>query len=125
MNERRRTDRRRVYLAATIVPDPGRPSFDCIVKNLSATGAMIVVPPGETMPLEFKIVFTRTGEARRAVSEWRHQQSFGIRFCDAYVSDNPTQDRSLMVDGLGRTLLEERIEHVITGRRPVGSQEGF
>ena len=41
MREQRRSDRRRTYLAARIVFNERSSTLDCVIRNLSRTGAML------------------------------------------------------------------------------------
>lgn len=57
--------------------------FECIVENLSSTGAKLVVPMDQQMPtLEFDVSFYEESIVRRAIIMWRLDRMVGVKFLD-------------------------------------------
>ncbi len=86
MEERRRSLRRRVLKSAKIVFNHDRSVVDCTVRNLSAEGALLVLPNTTGVPAHFDLVL----EARRLACDvvWRHDQRLGVRCVDR-AQDGP------------------------------------
>lgn len=95
MSERREATRKRVYLGGRIVHRYIRSDTNCLLRNLSPTGARIVV--GATIPLpdRFDIVIDHCGTTRSAEAIWRSGDAMGIRF----VTDAPERERLHTVGG--------------------------
>ena len=77
--DRRDTDRRRVYLGADIVIGAGFSPADCLVKNLSQTGAKILAND-RIMPLCFALRVHKTGAQHNARIVWSRGQETGVCF---------------------------------------------
>ena len=82
MSERRQSTRRRTYLG-------GRASFEklavtdeCLVRDLSAGGARVVLSGSTPMPNAFDLTLRESGETRPVRVVWRD----GIRLGAAYAS---------------------------------------
>jgi hypothetical protein len=62
----------------------GEERLDCIIANLSTTGAKLIVPTGQEMPSsEFELALQDPDGTRRAVVMWRLVDLVGFRFVDA------------------------------------------
>lgn len=73
MDEKRRAPRRRVLKAATIVFNDHRSVFNCTVRNLSETGALLKLDNTLSIPGRFSLVLEEhivpCEVARRGLSE--------------------------------------------------------
>jgi hypothetical protein len=78
--EKRLAKRSRVFFGGEILIDSDIPSVECHVKNISASGANIVVLSGNLLPSEFDLVIRKTGERQRAVVTWNCGRQIGIAF---------------------------------------------
>ena len=78
-SERRQKARRRVYLGAGIVIGSEFPPVDCLVKNLSQTGAKILAND-RIMPLCFALHINKTGVQHDAAIVWRRGPEIGVSF---------------------------------------------
>ncbi len=79
--ERRSERRARTLKTAKIVFNHGHSVFDCRVRNLSASGALIEVQSMRGIPEQFEIVLD--GATRRACAVlWCSGRLMGIRFDD-------------------------------------------
>jgi hypothetical protein len=74
---KRSTDRRRVFKAGKIVIGQGVSVFNCTVRNVSETGAMLTVPNAITLPEQFELRWD--GNVRQCVVVWRKTDSLGVR----------------------------------------------
>jgi hypothetical protein len=79
MNEQRRSPRRRVLKAGTISFGTAA-GIDCVVKNISDTGALISVESSVGVPNNFTLVIRADSLKREAVVKWRRARSIGIAF---------------------------------------------
>lgn len=54
--------------------------IDCVVKDISASGARLRVPDAGAVPQEFELLFKQTGEYRPAHVRWRRKTEVGVSF---------------------------------------------
>ncbi len=78
MLERRQSRRGRTYLGGKVAFDNRFCTMDCIVRNLSQNGAMLVFPGPVMVPAVFDIQIHNQGESRRARIIWRTETEIGI-----------------------------------------------
>ena len=80
-SERRIAPRQRVLKRAKVIFNNGFSTLDCVVRNVSATGALLTLAEAVHMPKEFKI---KIGEdaVRPARLVYRRTMFAGIRFAD-------------------------------------------
>jgi hypothetical protein len=53
----------------------------CLMVNVSATGAKLIMPDPSEVPDSFVLVLSKKGEVRRQCEvTWRSQKSIGVRF---------------------------------------------
>ena len=79
MEERRRCVRTRTLKSATIIIDPKTSALDCIVRNLSPDGALLLIP-SLAVPDRFDLIFS-TSRARHACRvAWRGSDRVGVAF---------------------------------------------
>jgi hypothetical protein len=64
--------------ALVLLPD--RTSIDCLVTNLSAFGARLVLPGAQALPETLKLKMLATGELRRARLAWQRGCDAGLSF---------------------------------------------
>jgi hypothetical protein len=77
--EQRRAVRRRVQCRASLASNERAPRQDCIVFDLSHTGARILVDAGVKLPSEFLLLLSRN-VSRRCKLVWRNERQAGVRF---------------------------------------------
>lgn len=82
MDERRSSPRRRTFLGALLRRLGGPPLADCIVRDLSKTGARLYVEQPVALPGEIELEITKTGERFRAEVVWSGRDSYGVRFSE-------------------------------------------
>lgn len=95
MTEVRASDRTRSFLKAVIEFSNGAAKIDCIVKNISATGARIDVTAAVSIPKDFNLNIPHRGEVFRSQMIWRENNSMGVRFLSTQpVEDEPRRSDS-------------------------------
>ncbi|MEE9313293.1 MAG: PilZ domain-containing protein [Rhizobiaceae bacterium] len=78
--ERRSSTRQRMLKSGTVSPDGRLSVFDCVVKNMSETGARIKVQAQQSIPNE--LIFMLKGSSIKADARviWRHEKEIGLQF---------------------------------------------
>ena len=85
--ERRSAPRMRVLKRAKIVFNNGFSTFDCIVRNISATGALLTIDDSVHLPKEFRIRIGEEQAVRPAELIYRRSMFAGIRFLDVELRE--------------------------------------
>jgi hypothetical protein len=80
MEERRSHQRRRVLRSARIVFNDKRSSIDCIVRNLSETGARLQVESASGIPPFFDLLIMGEDRYRHCRLMWNAGGTLGITF---------------------------------------------
>ncbi len=78
--ERRRAPRHRVLMRGLIVTSDLLSTTECTIRNLSSTGARLRLDGLSSPPDQFELLFTRTGERRRAQVRWQNGADLGVEF---------------------------------------------
>lgn len=100
--ERRRAPRMRVLKRAKLIFNGGFSTFDCIVRNISATGALLTIDDSVQLPKEFRIRIGEEQAIRPAELIYRRSMFAGIRFLDLGdrgVGGVPSQTRAAAYGG--------------------------
>jgi hypothetical protein len=82
MSDKRSMVRSRSYLTGKIVYNHGACTLECVVRNMSATGAKLQVSEAVTVPAEFDLVLSHNDQ-RRASLRWRSGDEVGVEFVSA------------------------------------------
>lgn len=82
MSEHRRAQRTRTFLGARAVFNSGLSSVECQVRDLSETGAKLIVDEPSYLPEEFQLEVPRRGLSCKAKVRWRSSDAVGIQFVD-------------------------------------------
>jgi hypothetical protein len=77
--ERRRAPRQRTLKAGRIVIDPHAPVLECIVRNLSPGGALLLVP-SLAVPDRFELVLAANHARHKCRVVWRAPDRVGVEF---------------------------------------------
>lgn len=83
--DKRKAPRQRTLKGAKIVFKEGAFTYDCIVKNLSATGVQLAVSSSDGIPNRFQLVFDDHSPTRTCLVVWRSATRLGVVF------DTPSQ----------------------------------
>lgn len=82
MLDRRKEHRGRTYLGGQAVFNNRWSTIDCLVRNMSESGARLEFPGSVFLPEEFELVIRQRGNSRRVRIAWREAKSLGISFLD-------------------------------------------
>jgi hypothetical protein len=80
--DKRRAQRKEVFGHAIIVA-PGLRA-DCVIRDLSATGAKLGVSWRVKLPKEFDVVLVKTNSTRHVSLRWRRGDFAGVQFDVSY-----------------------------------------
>ncbi|MAU97066.1 MAG: hypothetical protein CMP81_14450 [Fulvimarina sp.] len=126
--ERRSAPRMRVLKRAKIVFNNGFSTFDCIVRNISATGALLTIDDSVHLPKEFRIRIGEEQAVRPAELIYRRSMFAGIRFLDVELREpaaagNAPADAAAAADGADpaqhggiRRIIPEILPEAVTTR---------
>jgi hypothetical protein len=78
MLDRRREQRRRSLLGARLSFNHRQSLFDCVIRNFSASGALLVFADPTLLPTDFDIQVAQWKEAFRARLVWRRAEQVGV-----------------------------------------------
>lgn len=114
--------RHKVFLKARITFNRGASSFDCIVRELSAVGARLVLSETSMLPETFDLHIPQKGKTYRSALRWRREDGVGVAFPDEVglavpptnVPDNSGTEASRIF--LLRRLGELEVENVALRR---------
>ena len=82
MEERRRAQRHRTLKAGRIVIDQNSSALDCIVRNLSSNGALLLVS-SLAVPDRFELLFSANRARHECRVAWRAMDRVGVEFKQA------------------------------------------
>lgn len=88
MTENRREPRKRTFLKGRIVFNSGKSSMDCLVRDISTSGARIVLDETMVLPERFSLEIPQKDTVFRAKLQWRHEDGVGV-LIDASSEDAP------------------------------------
>ena len=77
--ERRRAPRGRVLLSGKMVYGSGF-TADCAIRDLSATGACVILPKHQVSPPDLYLIVVRDGVAHRSRTTWTRYPLAGLAF---------------------------------------------
>ncbi|TAL77011.1 MAG: PilZ domain-containing protein [Beijerinckiaceae bacterium] len=80
--EKRANDRIRSFLRAQIIFNNRMTTIECIIKNISATGARVALDETLAVPTEFDIYIPTRNRSHRARLVWRDKESIGVDFLE-------------------------------------------
>ena len=83
MQEQRRLPRQRVLKGAIIFFNQERSSVDCVVRNLTTTGARLALESTNFVPDRFDLLIKQEHQLYPAELVWRGAKDIGIRFTGA------------------------------------------
>ncbi len=78
--DRRKSTRKRTLKAAQIQTLDGKSTFDCVVRNLSLHGALLVLPSTVGVPAEFHLMMPSESRAIPCRVAWRDIKRLGVSF---------------------------------------------
>lgn len=80
--EARRAKREKVHYSAWVQVDSSRAPIECLIKDMSDSGARLELPPViRSLPFRFALWLDREGKVQRTCEVvWRRAYSVGVRF---------------------------------------------
>lgn len=115
--EQRKQPRLRVLLKGRIYFNNGSSSIDCLVRDMSATGARLMLSETATLPEKFDLYIPQKERTYRASLRWRREDGIGVTFDEG---DNARQDTAvpeMTVSALLRRVTELETENAVLKRR--------
>ncbi|MDQ6433570.1 PilZ domain-containing protein [Mesorhizobium sp. LHD-90] len=76
--DRRQEDRRRVFKGARLTFNKGYGAFECVVRNVSESGARLVFGDTSAIPSHFDLLMSGEERARKATVRWRSVTALGV-----------------------------------------------
>jgi PilZ domain-containing protein len=76
----RKARRKRTLLSGKLAYGAGAFSIDCVISDLSETGARVQVQPGATIPEQIYLIHLRARTAYQAKVAWRRGDFAGLEF---------------------------------------------
>ena len=84
--EKQREPRTRTLKTAHIVFNDGGSVIDCVVRNLSSGGALLLLPSVFGVPETFELLIDSDGSLRAARTIWKGHGKIGVAFGKAPTS---------------------------------------
>lgn len=82
MSEHRRELRQRTFLKGRIIFNNGASSMDCLVRDMSASGARLALSQSAILPDSFDLLIPAKEKTYRSSLCWRRSDGVGIVFAD-------------------------------------------
>lgn len=92
MSEKRSAARVRSFLKGRILFNNRMSSMDCLIRNISGTGAKLEIGVSATIPDVFELQIPQRGDTLRAHLMWRRGEEVGVTFSEAQAPRDPAQD---------------------------------
>jgi hypothetical protein len=130
MSDKRISPRLRSFLKGRVVFNGGQNSLDCLIRDMSSTGARLELSASVTLPDRFDLYLPHRDETCRAHLQWRRGGHIGVAFDQidgAPEMPIAAQDVAARVQqleaeiGLMRVLLAQmkaELDGVKSGRKP-------
>jgi len=115
MHERRNNFRNRCYLGGRINFDQRFSDVDCLIRNLSQSGARLVFNDSPVLPTNFTLNIPLRNEQHAATLMWRREKEAGIAFTRPHRSDNiiPLDDHlEMRANAAQQAVLRKRIAQI-------------
>ena len=91
MDVPRNTERSRSMLGAHIIFNNRNSTLDCQVRNISATGARLVLSEAVALPEEFELFVPQKGKTYRARLRWRNAEGAGVELIHDSMTGGPVK----------------------------------
>src|SRR3954464_4832718 len=89
-SDQRVAPRLKALIAAKISFNNSQSTLDCLIRNLSDTGAKLIVSAAVTLPECFDLIVPPKSLTHRARTVWRRGEAMGVRFDE----DTPRSESS-------------------------------
>jgi hypothetical protein len=94
MLDRRQEQRRRSLLGAELSFNHPQTQYDCVIRNFSASGALLVFADPTLLPTDFDVQVAHWKEAFRARLVWRRAEQVGVVLNEFAPVDGVRRTRS-------------------------------
>ncbi len=101
--EQRKQPRLRVFLKGRIQFNNSSSSIDCLVRDMSPTGARLVLSETATLPAKFDLYIPQKERTYRATLCWRREDGVGVTFDGA--NDDAREVPAAVADATTSALL--------------------
>ncbi|MBO1022461.1 PilZ domain-containing protein [Methylobacterium sp. SD274] len=89
MSDNRKEARQRTFLKGRIIFNNGASSMDCLVRDMSATGARLALTETATLPEMFDLFIPQKERTYKANLRWRRADGIGVAFADETTAAAP------------------------------------
>ena len=89
MSDKRISPRLRSFLKGRVLFNGGQSSLDCLIRDISATGARLEISASVTLPDRFDLYLPHRDETCRAHLQWRRGAQIGVAFDQAQADGVP------------------------------------
>lgn len=103
-SEQRQDIRKRTFLKGRILFNKGASSMDCLIRDMSETGARLELSETSTLPEVFDLYIPQKDETFRANLRWRRDSAVGIVFADQRKPAAPPEAAPLPDASIGMLL---------------------
>ena len=83
MQDRRSVKRTQMLKHGRIVVAHSATTIDCMIYDLTNSGAGLRVSPGEVVPDRFELIFDSPLFSRKCQVQWRNNERLGVAFFEA------------------------------------------
>jgi hypothetical protein len=83
VSERRTSARQKSFLRGCIYFNNRRSTLDCLIRDISSTGARLIFSDAVTVPDVVEIYIPQKEQTLRAQVQWRHGDEVGVAFGNA------------------------------------------
>ncbi|HEY7386023.1 MAG TPA: PilZ domain-containing protein [Beijerinckiaceae bacterium] len=88
-DNKRIATRQRSFLKGRVIYNGGQTNLECLIRDISATGARLEFSSSVTLPDRFDLYLPHREETCKAHIQWRRGEEIGVAF-DAIESAGPT-----------------------------------
>ena len=113
MLDRRVHPRNRVLYGSTVIANGKNEGIDCVVRNISGSGASIELPSLATVGDNIRIIIPRIGKSLLAKIVWWRADRAGIAFQLNDDQTKPSLDERLRVSEQKARALKQRVRHLL------------
>jgi hypothetical protein len=107
--DQRQNVRMRTFLKGRIAFNGGASSMDCLVRDLSGTGARLELSETNTLPEVFDLYIQNKDQTYRSTLRWRRANGVGVTFDDIAAKPAPEAAPQAATTDSSMTMLVRRI----------------
>jgi hypothetical protein len=102
MDERRNINRQRTFLQGRLFFNNRRNSVDCIIRDLSDTGARLQFSAAVAVPEALELYVPHKDQMFRVRAEWRQDEEMGVTFVQSGLQDAAGGPSGDLADRVGK-----------------------